>query len=783
MTRLQSVTERTSGSMKRFTSSFAGLAGAIGATAALAGSMMLVKNSIGSAFDRIDTMERFERTMTTMLGTSEKAKAALKGLSAVVDGTAYGLDTAARSVQNFVSRGIEVKKATKWFEAMGDAVAFYGDGSNEQLEGVSSAMSKMLSSGKVSMQQMETLYIAGIDGPGIYAKAVGKSTTEVQKALSSGKVSAEEFFDVVTTAMMEGTNGTQKIAGTAKQAGATWAGAIANMKFAVVRGVTAIITSLDEMLANNGLPSLRDMVTAFGKKFESVLKGAAAAIQPFIDKVKSIYETLKPYASIFKEIAIAVGIFVGAMFGVSATLGVISAVAGALAFLSGPVGLVVLAITGLALTIRAFYKYSEPFRGAVDGIVGAVKGLFQMFAGNSADAFKTFLEAGLSMEQIGKLQRFKVAFSKTIDDVKEAFDRLRQMKPYQIATLIGFSPDAISGITKNVESLKKAFSGVGDGVKQIADAAQPAVESLMGMFGSIGDTFMSFIEGIQPGIATLIDRFSSFGATLVDVFVSLWGLLGPIFSGIATAFGIIGDAATIVFTNVVVPAIDLVIWAFQTLWNVAGPLLELLGAAIELAFTMLKIMWDTVISPFVGFLTGEFASAVEKTTGTVDSIGAAFEFVGGIISTVAGYVKDFAGALANVKIPDWIGSIGGKLKGAAGAVNSFLGIGGPAKSHYHGLDRVPYDGYMARLHKGETVLTRQEADAYAGIDYKSSYGNSYDNRSYDYTTVNQTESSGGKGGIYIAKLADEIVVREEADVDRIANEMVKKIIAATGAGA
>jgi phage tail tape-measure protein len=33
-------------------------------------------------------------------------------------------------------------------------------------------------------------------------------------------------------------------------------------------------------------------------------------------------------------------------------------------------------------------------------------------------------------------------------------------------------------------------------------------------------------------------------------------------------------------------------------------------------------------------------------------------------------------------------------------------------SHYSGLKRVPYDGYIARLHKGERVLTKQEAKEY-----------------------------------------------------------------------
>ena len=33
-------------------------------------------------------------------------------------------------------------------------------------------------------------------------------------------------------------------------------------------------------------------------------------------------------------------------------------------------------------------------------------------------------------------------------------------------------------------------------------------------------------------------------------------------------------------------------------------------------------------------------------------------------------------------------------------------------SHYNGLDYVPFDGYNARLHEGERVLTKKENEAY-----------------------------------------------------------------------
>jgi hypothetical protein len=44
-------------------------------------------------------------------------------------------------------------------------------------------------------------------------------------------------------------------------------------------------------------------------------------------------------------------------------------------------------------------------------------------------------------------------------------------------------------------------------------------------------------------------------------------------------------------------------------------------------------------------------------------------------------------------------------------------------SHRTGLDRVPFDGYIAELHRGEMVLTQPEADRYRDGDKTSTVTN------------------------------------------------------------
>lgn len=295
----------------------------------------LIKNVLGDAgvmdmsgaFGRIDTMNRFQKTITTMTGDAGLAEAALAKLKDVTVGTAYGLDVASKATQGFITRGMSLGAATEQVRIWADAVSFYGEGTNEQLESVVDAIGKMYSKGTVEADQLSRLFDAGIGAAEIYANAVGESVSQVQDDLSDGTISAAQFLTVVSQAMDAGVS-----SGAAKTAGDTWATTFANVGAAINRGWVEIIEKLDAALASRGLPSTMEMVQMFGQTVENTLDTVAGYMGMVVDLAMNIGNAMTEAGSFVSD---NWGVIAPIIYGVVAALAAYALIAGVVAVING----------------------------------------------------------------------------------------------------------------------------------------------------------------------------------------------------------------------------------------------------------------------------------------------------------------------------------------------------------------------------------------------------------------------------------------------------------------
>lgn len=266
--------------------------------------------------------------------------------------------------------------------------------------------------------------------------------------------------------------------------------------------------------------------------------------------------------------------------------------------------------------------------------------------------------------------------------------------------------DAIITAFPELSEFSISLSDVGDFLRGMFERAQPYIE-----------WFIS--DGIPQAVSVVRDLYDR-AIELYQYIADNWTKIEPWIYGIVGAFTAYKVISGIVATVIGIKTAAMT--AFGVAVALATNPIFLIAAAIGVLIAigiLLYKNWD-VISEKAGELWGKvtekfnnirdsisdamksvsdiMTSTWDKITGTVE------DRINGIIRLVNGMIDKLNGV--SISVPSWVPGIGGESFGFEMPTLPEVSIG---KSHYHGLDRVPYDGYTARLHKDERVLTAQEA--------------------------------------------------------------------------
>lgn len=233
--------------------------------------------------------------------------------------------------------------------------------------------------------------------------------------------------------------------------------------------------------------------------------------------------------------------------------------------------------------------------------------------------------------------------------------------------------------------------------------------------------FIAIALGVAAAVAGVILIFKNWGAIstwLVDVWntFSTWvvGLFTSIGEFFVTWGGIIWNA----ITSVVMSIVNTVV----AYWNAFGTMTRaVFGAIVGFFSSVWNSIWSTVsdiASSIVSFVTGAWDTIKTKATNTWEGIGTGLSNMWtGVKNTfstgvnfITGLINDMIAKInsaLSIKLPDWLG-------GKEFAINipeiPEIPVDG---SHANGLPNVPFDGYVAELHKDERVLTADENKAYS----------------------------------------------------------------------
>lgn len=393
---------------------------------------------------------------------------------------------------------------------------------------------------------------------------------------------------------------------------------------------------------------------------------------------------------------------------------------------------------------------------------------------------------------------------KTVDKMGNAtMSKWNQVKEKMQSMFRSMGTDGNSQIGKALDGVLKGLdSGAFDQVaKQVDAGLGKAIEKVANYvkkvdFKDLGEKATAAFDTMSKGAKWVSDNWSTITKVVKGVAIAfialkslsfLVGTFTTISKAVSIGIKVFKTVTKVIgFARKAFTLIRLAMLLFPGSWIVAA-----IGAVIAIAITLYK-HWDTVkaktkrlwdalggIKGVVRVMTGplgiiigaavDLAKNWDKTKGVWENVWGAIkrsaaESVNSVIGGINEMIKTI-NKLPGVNIPvvakvDWGNSPkvapAKKLPKESPQLGSLVNYapksygGNTLLGHDAGLDRVPYDGYIARLHEGERVQTREEA------------------------------KNSGNGDVIFT--GNTFHVREESDIKKIANELATLLIQAKGVG-
>jgi len=229
-----------------------------------------------SGFERLDAIENAEAKLRGLGESAKQVDAIMDSALASVKGTAYGLDAAATAAATAVAAGIKPgQELTRYLTLVGDVATQ----TNSTFEDSARVMNQAVTVGAAYNETLQSLAQRGLPVYSLLAQSMGKSTAQVKKLASEGKVSADQLEDALRN----------KIGGAAQKSGDTFDGAMANMGAAASRLGAGLLGGVFPKLQGgitdltNDLDNLQGTANALG----GALGGTVSAIAGIPGPVKA----------------------------------------------------------------------------------------------------------------------------------------------------------------------------------------------------------------------------------------------------------------------------------------------------------------------------------------------------------------------------------------------------------------------------------------------------------------------------------------------------------------
>lgn len=389
------------------------------------------------------------------------------------------------------------------------------------------------------------------------------------------------------------------------------------------------------------------------------------------------------------------------------------------------------ALEGVGISI--YEKFEEPLKNAVEKVTEAVSNFDVDAAIEKIQRVLEILKAiapvvvGIVSALATLYAYFKVL--KVIAKVKGIIEAVKKAGGVvaalggPVGLVIAAIVAVIAAITTLYATNKKfrdfvnnMISQIWEKVQGVVDAVQPYLQAAMELAKNALSDAMEFIKN---AISDVVENAKPAVEAIGNAFESAWSLIQTVWSGVEPFFsGLFNVIGVLVRTVVgVIGAQFQFAWTFvSTVWSVATSFFSTIWNTIAGIFAVVEAVlsgdfqgaWNAIMGIFAtwkDFFMGLWQDVCDVFSGVFDF----FTSVGGDI--VQG-IKDGISA-AWEGLTNFVRGLWNGLKKIFTIKKSDIKVeGGADGSHAGGLDYVPYNNYVANLHRGEMVLTAKEAENY-----------------------------------------------------------------------
>lgn len=304
-----SATTSATGSVKNFATS-------LGLVAVASKAFSVVKDSIGGAIDRFDTLNKYPVVMDALGYSARDVARSSKLMQKGIDGLPTSLQDITSVAQQLAPLTGSATKASESALALNNAFLASGASVADTSRGLQQ-YTQMLSTGKVDMMSyrtlMETMPIALRKVANAFGFTGKSAEQDLFNALQSGKISVDQLNDKFIE-LNKGQNGFAQLA---KKNSAGIATSFANLKASVVKNLGNMLTAINNGFSKAGFGSiaqvLDNMKVGINGAFTAITPIVTQATADILTSLKSIFDFVNDNKDWLAPLTLGIGAFVGQM--------------------------------------------------------------------------------------------------------------------------------------------------------------------------------------------------------------------------------------------------------------------------------------------------------------------------------------------------------------------------------------------------------------------------------------------------------------------------------------